>query len=544
YESKNLYSIRVRVTDSGGLTYEKVFEIHISNVNESPNADDVMGLSVNEDETLTGTLYGSDPEGDALIFILDTNAAQGNASVAPNGDFTYTPNANYSGTDEFRYKVYDGTTYSGAAAVYINVIPVSDAPTDITLSNATIAENSGVGYIIGSLDTLDPDAGDTFTYELVPGAGDDDNGSFILTDAILSTGVPVNYESKNLYSIRVRVTDSGGLTYEKVFEIHITDVDESVTNIAIENLALFDYTTISAAIGTLIPTGGEGGIAYSFAEGAGDEDNALFAINGNLLMTSAVYDNGLKGTYHIRVKATDSNNAEYEKSLTIATTRLLTYVQILSYQGADNVTSSVYLPEIAPAGYIKVSGHEYIAVMRSESSGYAFAMRADMNSPGTLSLNGTQVIPIGIWYQFGLSLGWNHLLASVPDGNGIPRDYILHVWIGDTPPTSLAMVDLFAEDDAENQLNTVADGTNPFLWRATVTDPTAPFVDISAGFADSGTMISKVVLANGQYAEEAGTMPNGFRIPFSGTPTYAYIHIVDVDGKPYVYKLIIEPMSS
>lgn len=420
-------------------------------------------------------------------------------------------------------------------------------PTDITLSNATIAENSGIGYIVGTLGATDPDSGDTFTYALVPGNGDTDNGSFSISGMNLLTGVPVNYESKNLYNIRVRVTDGGGLTYEKAIEIHISDVDESPTNITIQDLAFFSYTMKSEAIGTLVPTGGEGGITFSFAEGAGDDDNAMFSLNSidnRILETSAGYDDGLKGTYYIRIKATDSNGSEYEKSLKLTTqTTLLSIVLFSSYNGADSVTSQVYLSDISSGGFIKISGHEYLSVVNTASTGYAFWMR---KNPGQLYLNdnGSALVPIGEYYQFGLNLGWNRLVAKLPDGDGIPREYKFYIWAGNTPPTNLALTGITAKDSASHALSPFADGTNPFLWKVNVSDPAATFVDIAAQFADSGTKISKVVLANGQYAEEAGTMLNGYRIPYTGTPTYAYIHIVSADGKPYVYKLIVEPMTS
>ena len=55
---------------------------------------------------------------------------------------------------------------------------VNEAPTDITLSNGTIAENSAVDTEVGTLTSTDPDAGDSFSYALVTGTGDTDNDSF------------------------------------------------------------------------------------------------------------------------------------------------------------------------------------------------------------------------------------------------------------------------------------------------------------------------------------------------------------------------------
>lgn len=46
------------------------------------------------------------------------------------------------------------------------------------LSQDSIAENTTAGSMVGTLSAADPDAGETFSYALVPGAGDTDNGSF------------------------------------------------------------------------------------------------------------------------------------------------------------------------------------------------------------------------------------------------------------------------------------------------------------------------------------------------------------------------------
>ena len=38
-----------------------------------------------------------------------TQPANGNVTVGTGGGFTYTPNANFSGTDSFTYEVTNGT---------------------------------------------------------------------------------------------------------------------------------------------------------------------------------------------------------------------------------------------------------------------------------------------------------------------------------------------------------------------------------------------------------------------------------------------------
>jgi hypothetical protein len=63
-----------------------------------------------------------------LIFTVVAQPAHGTISGAGT-NVTYTPAANYNGTDSFTFKVNDGKVDSAVAAVSITVTPVNDAPT-------------------------------------------------------------------------------------------------------------------------------------------------------------------------------------------------------------------------------------------------------------------------------------------------------------------------------------------------------------------------------------------------------------------------------
>src|SRR5206468_1041908 len=109
----------------------------------------------------------------------------------------------------------------------ITVTNVNEAPTDIALSNSSVAENAGANAAVGNLSTTDVDAGDTFTYTLVSGLGDTGNGSFNISGASLRATASLNFEATPSLSVRVRSTDAGGLNTEKVFTITVTNVNEA-----------------------------------------------------------------------------------------------------------------------------------------------------------------------------------------------------------------------------------------------------------------------------------------------------------------------------
>lgn len=141
---------------------------------------------------------------------LTTGVISGTLTAAQTGTVTYTIYANNSG----------GTTEATVSLVY------NTAPTGIALATAAIAENAASGTAVGTLSATDADTGDTFTYALVSGTGSTDNASFTIDGTSLKTAAVFDFETKASYSVRVRVTDAGGLTFEQALSIAVTDVNE------------------------------------------------------------------------------------------------------------------------------------------------------------------------------------------------------------------------------------------------------------------------------------------------------------------------------
>jgi gliding motility-associated-like protein len=106
-------------------------------------------------------------------------------------------------------------------------VVVNVAPTNITLNPSAINENNAVNAVVGALTSTDADLGDTHTYTLVNGVGATDNSSFNIVNNQLRAGIAFNFETKSSYSVRVRTTDAGGLSFEKAITISVINVDES-----------------------------------------------------------------------------------------------------------------------------------------------------------------------------------------------------------------------------------------------------------------------------------------------------------------------------
>lgn len=103
---------------------------------------------------------------------------------------------------------------------------VNVAPTDILLSPGTVPENSPIGTLVGQLATVDATFGDTHTYALVTGSTPNDNALFTLSGDELSTAAVFDFETRSNFTIRVRTTDSGGLTFTRNLTVIITNVND------------------------------------------------------------------------------------------------------------------------------------------------------------------------------------------------------------------------------------------------------------------------------------------------------------------------------
>lgn len=116
-----------------------------SEINTSPAAF-ADAFAATEDTPLTVTAANgvlkndTDADNDALTASVTQAPSHGTLSLAANGSFTYTPAANYSGQDTFKYRVSDGQFWSPAVTVTITIANVNDDP---VANNDTYQATSG-----------------------------------------------------------------------------------------------------------------------------------------------------------------------------------------------------------------------------------------------------------------------------------------------------------------------------------------------------------------------------------------------------------------
>ncbi|AUV80399.1 hypothetical protein C2R22_00960 [Salinigranum rubrum] len=203
------------VADGNGGTDTATVSVTVTNVNDAPVAPDD---SLTTDEDTAGTVVGAatDVDGDDLTYTVLAEPSNGSVSVA-SGTFTYTPDADFAGSDSFTYQVDDGNGGTDGGTVSVSVTAVNDAPVadgdsyttdedtelvvdasagvlgnDADVDGDTLTATVTGGPANGSLSlaadgsfdyTPDPDffGSDTFTYEVDDGNGGTDAGAVSVT---------------------------------------------------------------------------------------------------------------------------------------------------------------------------------------------------------------------------------------------------------------------------------------------------------------------------------------------------------------------------
>ena len=118
-------AVMVRVRDAALAEGTQSFTITVANTNDPPTASN-DSYSVNKNGTLTVPAAGvlsndGDIDGDSLTAVRVTNPSHGSLTLNANGSFTYTPAANFTGSDAFTYKARDGAADSNVATVSITI---------------------------------------------------------------------------------------------------------------------------------------------------------------------------------------------------------------------------------------------------------------------------------------------------------------------------------------------------------------------------------------------------------------------------------------
>ena len=144
-------SFTFKANDGSADSNIATISITVNAVNDFPVAED-QSVSTYEDKAKDITLEATDTDGDALTYLVVEPPVHGTLGSVIGSGVTYTPAANYFGSDSFTFKANDGSADSNTATISITVNAVNDVPVAEDQSVST-NEDTEKGITLAATDT-------------------------------------------------------------------------------------------------------------------------------------------------------------------------------------------------------------------------------------------------------------------------------------------------------------------------------------------------------------------------------------------------------
>ena len=196
YSQAGSYNVTFTVSD-GSLTASETITITVNNVNRPPVLNAIGAKSVSENQTLSFTISGSDPDGDAITFSA-TGLPTGASFDSGTRTFTWTPTFTQASTYNVSFTVSDGSL-TASEVVTITVAHVNRAPVMTVPGPQTVVAGQPLTF---SVSATDPD-GDPLTF----GATGLPSGATFDTGTRQFTWTPIDSQAG---SVSVTFTASDG----------------------------------------------------------------------------------------------------------------------------------------------------------------------------------------------------------------------------------------------------------------------------------------------------------------------------------------------
>jgi len=448
YNGSDSFTFRVNdgLVDSAVATVS----LSVSAVNDAPTAQ-ASSLTTDEDVIQAGTLAGSDVEGSALTFLKVSNPSHGSLSLnATTGAYTYTPAANYNGSDSFSFKVNDGVLDSEPATVSVTVRAVNDAPVANSTSSTTQEDSSKTGTLTGT-----DVEGSSLTFAKVsdPAHG---NVTVNTTTGVYTYTPAANYNGTDSFTFKV---NDGAL-------------DSALATIALTVNAVNDAPTASAAsVVTSEDTAKTGALTGSDVDGntltfakVSDPSHGSVTVNvttGAYTYTPAVNYNG---TDSFTFKVNDGSLDAEAATVTLV-------ISAVNDAPTASPTSATTIEDTTQAGTL--TGNDV------EGSSLTFAKVSDP-SHGSVTVNATTgaytYIPASNYN------GTDSFTFKVNDGtlNSEAATVSLVISAVNDAPTASAASATTSEDTAKTGTLTGTDVEGSTLTFAKVSDPSHGSLTVNA----------------------------------------------------------------
>jgi VCBS repeat-containing protein len=290
----------------GFLTSTSTVSITVTPVNDAPVANNGTDSGAEDGGDITGSASFSDIDSTAEVSTYG-QGTNGSVTMDSAGNYTYTPDSDFNGTDSFTYTVSDGSL-TDTATITINVTPTNDDPVTTGFAASGAEDND----ITGQLTYSDIDGDDvTYSVDIDPA-----NGTVTIDSAGVFTFNP-DQDFFGTDSFVYTVDDGNGGTASGTIDILVTPVNDApVANDGTDSLdedsgsatGTFSYSDVDVGddLTVTVGTAGNGSVvlesdgSYTYTP---DSD-----FNGTDSFSSTVSDGTLTDTGTITIAVNPVND--------------------------------------------------------------------------------------------------------------------------------------------------------------------------------------------------------------------------------------------
>ena len=331
YADTGTYSVVLTLADSASHTVTANASVSPTNVSPVVGNLTLSPSSVVDHQTLTVSGSFTDP-GTADTFTLTLDWGDGTSSsdslAAGTRSFSMTHAYNAAGTVTVKATVADRDTGKSSSSATFDVLPSNHAPADLAVTATAILE--GEATTLG-VSFTDAEASDSHTVAITWGDGSTENVS--LGAGATSASRSHTYLEAGMYTVAVKVTDSGGMWVAGGTTVTAMNVSPSLSSLVLTPSSVTDHQTVTVS-GTFSDPGTDDTYTVRFTWM--DGSTSVQSLAAGTRSFSAVHDYMTPSTYTVTVTVTDRDNGSGSQSASLLVTARNTAPSGLSL--SSNVT--------------------------------------------------------------------------------------------------------------------------------------------------------------------------------------------------------------
>ena len=257
-----------------------------------------------EDTSLSGNVLtnDTDEDGDTLSATLETGVSNGSLTLNSDGSFSYTPNADYCGTDSFTYSASDGEA-SDTATVTITITCVNDDPTVIVDNTSVTVDEGQTASNSGSYGDVDSD-GVTLSASV---------GTITRSDGTWSWSFATSDGPDDSQTVTITADDGDGGTAQVTFLLTVKNVAPTIDSFNLSEDTIILGQTVTAS-GAFSDPGDD-----TLAASIDWDDGAESSVSTPFSQVPHAYTSADSYTVQLEVDDGDGDVTKSQKTLTVLT---------------------------------------------------------------------------------------------------------------------------------------------------------------------------------------------------------------------------------